>query len=248
MRGGAAGAKLAGMTRLLPLLAFVAAPASAAERAVAVVNFDRIRIDGPFDVRVTTRATPTATVVGDARALDGVSVRVEGGTLVVRANNAVWGERGRPRGIAAPVVEAGTRDLRSAAVVGGGALTIAGPVAAERVDLSVTGSGSLTAPGLRANELHATLIGTGQLTLGGAARTARVLGNGAGRIAAAELVANDVMVRTEGSTAVTITARYTATATSTGLGAIEILGRPDCKVKAQAGGPIRCFNAPAPGG
>ena len=26
--------------------------------------------------------------------------------------------------------------------------------------------------------------------------------------------------------------------------AIDILGRPDCKVKAQAGGPIRCFNAP----
>ena len=78
------------------------------------------------------------------------------------------------------------------------------------------------------------------MTLGGTARSARLLANGAGAITAERLVANDAVVRTDGSTAVTVTARYTATANSTGLGPITILGKPECKVRAAAGGPITC--------
>lgn len=221
----------------------IATPVAAAERSVAITNFDRIRVDGPFDVTVTTRATPTAVIAGDARALDGVSIAVDGGTLVVRANAGGWGERGRAAGVPAPRIRIQTRDLRSAAVIGGGVLAIAGPVAGDRIDLTVTGPGTLSAPAVRADQLIASLIGSGQMTLGGTARAARLLGNGSGQLAAGALTANDVIVRTDGSVAVTVTARYTATANSTGLGAIDILGQPDCKVKAQAGGPIRCFNA-----
>lgn len=228
------------MIRPLLALLFVGTPAVAAERSVAVVNFDRIRIDGAFDVRLTTRATPRATIGGDARALESVDVRVDGGTLVVRAGNTRWGERPVARGIAAPVVYLQTRDLRSAGVVGGGTLSIAGPVAADRVDLTVTGAGTLNAPQLAAGELTVTLIGPGQLTLAGTARRGRLLSNGSGTIAAGELTVGDLVVRTEGTTAVTVGARYTASATSTGLGPIAIVGRPECSVKALADGPIRC--------
>ena len=232
------------MPRALILLALIAAPAAAAERTVAITNFDRVRVDGPFEVRITTRMTPRAIVSGDARALDLVDVRVEGGTLVVHAARGGWGERPTARGVPAPVVTIQTRDLRSAGVVGGGKLSIAGPLSAERVDLNVTGPGTLTAPGVAATMLTATLLGTGEMTLGGTARTARLVGNGAGRIAASGLTVGDVMVRTEGSSAVAVTARFTATANSTGLGPIEILGKPECKGKAQAGGPIRCGGKP----
>lgn len=236
------------MPRLILTLALnfvlLAAPVAAAERSVAIVNFDRIRVDGPFDVTVTTRATPGATIFGDARTLDGVSIGVDGGTLVVRASNTGWGERGQARGLTAPAIRIQTRDLRAAAVIGSGALTVSGPVAGDRIDLTVTGAGTLAAPQVRADQLVATLIGTGRMTLGGTARSVRLLGNGSGQIAAGPLVANDAIVRTDGSVAVTVTARYTATANSTGLGAIDILGRPECKVKAQAGGPIRCGTVP----
>lgn len=233
------------MLRALPLAVLIAVPAGAAERSVAVTSFDRVRVDGPFEVRLTTRATPNATISGDARMLDLVSVRVDGGTLIVRAERGGWGERGRASGTA-PVIRVQTRDLKSASVIGGGRLTVAGPVMAERVDLSLTGAGSLSMPGLAAGQLVATLIGTGQMTLGGSARSARLIGNGAGRIAAEALTAGDVAVRTEGTTSVGVTARYTAVANSTGLGPIEILGRPECKGKAQAGGPIRCAGKPLP--
>lgn len=234
------------MTRSLIALALLAVPAAAAERRQTLTNFDRVRVDGPYEVQVTTRATPLARVSGDPRALDLVEVRVEGGTLVVRPNTAGWSERPRASGVPAPLIRLQTRDLRSLSVVGGGKLGVTGPVAAPRVDLTVTGAGRLAVPGLAAGEVVATLIGTGAISLGGTAQRARLIGNGAGEIAAAGLTVGDVVVRTEGSTAVTVTARYTATANSTGVGAIEILGKPDCRVRAQAGGPIRCFNAPRP--
>ncbi len=223
----------------------IVAPANAAERSVAVTSFERVRVDGPFEVRLTTRATPNATISGDARMLDLVSVRVDGGTLIVRAERGGWGERGRASG-PAPIIRVQTRDLKSASVIGGGRLTVTGPVMADRVDLSLTGAGSLNVPGVAAGQLVATLIGTGQLTLGGTTRSARLIGNGAGRIAAEGLTAGDATVRTEGTTSVGVTARFTAAAYSTGLGPIEILGRPECKGKAQAGGPIRCGGKPLP--
>ena len=232
------------MLRLLLLAALLAAPADAAERSVVVTSFDRIRVDGPFDVRLTTRATPGATIAGDARALDLVSVRVDGGMLIVRADRGGWGERGNAVSASAPVIRVQTRDLKSASVIGGGQLTVTGPVTAERVDLTVTGAGTLTTTGLAAGQVTATLIGTGAMTLAGTARGARLIGNGAGRIAAERLTAGDVTVRTDGTTAVGVTARFTAAAYSTGLGPIEILGRPECKGKAQAGGPIRCGGKP----
>lgn len=229
---------------LIAALLLGAVPATAAERTVAVTNFDRVRIDGPFAVTLTTRASPNAIVSGDPRALDMVSVTFDGGTLIVR-RNAAAAERA-PKNVPAPTVTLSTRDLRTVAVIGAGQFTVNGPVAAQRVDLTVTGAGSITAPALTADQLVATLIGTGQLNLGGTARSARLLANGAGEITAEGLVANEAIVRTDGSTAVTVTARYTATATSTGLGPITILGKPECKVRAVAGGPITCGTAKAP--
>ena len=66
------------MTYRLPLLVFAAlaasVPASAAERNFTVTGFDRIRIDGPYRVRLTTGVAPFAKASGSAAALQGVSI------------------------------------------------------------------------------------------------------------------------------------------------------------------------------
>ena len=226
---------------LVSTLLLSAVPAAAAERSVAVTNFDRVRIDGPFAVTLTTRASPNARVSGDPRVLETVSITFDGGTLVVRRDAAAAARA--PKNVVAPIIILSTRDLRTAAVIGAAQLTVDGPVAGPRIDLTVTGAGTIAAPALAADQLVATLIGTGQIALRGTARAARLLANGAGTIAAEDLVANDVVVRTDGSTAVTVTARYTANASSAGLGPITILGKPECKVRAAAGGPITCGTA-----
>ena len=65
-------------------LVLLAAPAGAAERNYSVTSFDRIRIDGPYQVTLKTNVAPFARASGTQAALDGVSIKVEGRTLVVR--------------------------------------------------------------------------------------------------------------------------------------------------------------------
>lgn len=241
LRRRAPGATSGAMRIALPFALLIAAgPALAADRSVAVTNFDRVRIDGPFSVTLTTRASPNARVSGDPRVLENVTVSFDGGILIIR-RNAAAADRA-PKNAPAPTITLSTRDLRSASVIGGGQLTVTGPVAAQRVDLTVTGAGVIEAPEIATDQLIATLIGTGEMKLGGTARSARLLSNGTGAIAAEGLVANEAVVRTDGPTAITVTARFTATASSTGLGPITILGKPDCKVRAVAGGPITCHD------
>ena len=231
------------MKRLLLPLLLIAAPASAAERGYVVTDFDRIRVDGPFEVHVTTRGSPMARASGPTGATDGLDIRVEGTTLIVRAGPRGWEALPRAGSPAAPVITLRTLNLRGATVIGGGKLDITGPVRGQRVDLGVTGSGSLAVPGLDADQLDATLLGGGSMTLGGRAARARLSTSGAGAIEATALVTGDLILRLDGSGSTTATARFTANVTTTGLGAATVYGKAACKVKAVAGGPILCGKA-----
>ena len=69
----------------------LAAPAIAAERHYSVTSFDRIRIDGGYRVTLATGVAPFATASGNQAALDGVTIDVQGRTLIVHADRAAWG-------------------------------------------------------------------------------------------------------------------------------------------------------------
>lgn len=228
----------------LPLL-LLAAPATAADRTYVVTDFDRIRIDGPFEVHVITKGTPMARASGPVGATDGLDLRVEGTTLIVRAGPRGWEALPKAGAPAAPVITVRTAMLRSAIVIGGGKVDIAGPVRGQRVDLSVTGSGSLTVPGLDADQFNATLSGDGSMKLGGRAAKARLSASGAGALEASALVTDDLVLRLGGPGSITANARYTASVTTSGVGAATVYGKATCKVKAAAGGPILCGKSAA---
>src|SRR5262245_8441523 len=80
---------------LLALLALASLPVAAAtpatERNFSVNGFDRIRIDGPYKVALKTNVAPYAKASGTPVSLDGVSIKVEGRTLVVRSGGSGWG-------------------------------------------------------------------------------------------------------------------------------------------------------------
>ena len=84
------------MRILLALAALaIAAPAQAATRNFGIDSFDKIRVDGPYTVTVTTGVAPFARASGKPGALDGVTVNVEGHTLVVRASLVIVGRLSR---------------------------------------------------------------------------------------------------------------------------------------------------------
>ena len=94
--------------------ALSASSATAAERTLSVTTFDKVRLDGPFSVRLTTGVSPFAKVSGSAAAIDAVSVDQQGRTLIIRGNPSSWGGNypGQSRG---PVeISVGTQDLSAA--------------------------------------------------------------------------------------------------------------------------------------
>jgi hypothetical protein len=221
------------MIRALPLLALLlSTPSAAEERRYMVTGFDRIRVEGPFEVRVTTGTPVGASASGDARALDGLSVRANGRTLVVsRGANAWGGYPGERRAL--PVVTVTTTLLRSATVLGGGRL-IMDRIGGQNVDLAVSGAGELLVTGVAADRLTAAVVGSGALTVGGTAQAARFQSNGPARIDASALQVRDLNVYAQGTGEGRFAAVRTAEVNAVGQGSVAVSGTPACKVVGDA--------------
>lgn len=222
------------------LLVLTAAfPAEAAERRFAVGSFDRVRVDGPFDVQIVTGASPRATVTGDGDVVERIDIDTEGNTLVVRARRDRWAERPNKAATAPPRVTLSTPSLATIAVLAGAAVRV-NRMVAPRITLSVGGSGTIAVAGIVSDRLSATLIGSGGLTLAGRAGVTTLSTNGPGSIDATGLQANDLTVRLDGNGETKAAARFTATIVNVGIGRVIVAGSPKCVVKADAGGPVSC--------
>lgn len=216
--------------------------AAAADRIYAVASFERIRVEGPYQVTLATGKSPQARASGEARAIEQLTVTLEGQTLIIRARPQAVGEV--PIRPSAPlIVTVQTPLLRSASVRGGGRLTLSG-MKAERVDLSVNGAGALDAAGIETDQLGATIIGAGTMRLAGRAGRAWLQLQGPGSYDATGLIANDLNVRSEGTGDTHAAARYTATIAASGLGSVIVDGKAACTVKSSGGGVISCGPAP----
>ncbi len=236
------------LRRLLALAPIaLAMPAHAADRSYVVTNFDRVRVNGPFEVRVEvgTGGGAAASASGDDRALGDLDISVQGTTLTVGKGTSGWGEQGKASG-APPVITLRSPSIRSAMVVGGGRLTIAGRTRTPRLDVQITGAGTIDASGIDADDVMVSVIGNGDVSLAGHAARARYSTNGGGSIAATALDAGDVLVILEGPGQTRASARYNADLTSRGLGLIAIAGNPRCVVRPQPAGPVQCGSGTPP--
>lgn len=222
---------------LLAALTLLSVPAAGAERTVGVGSFDRLRIDGAFDVRIVTGRSPRASLSGDAGALDLVDLRVDGTTLRLRRRSDTSPS---VRAAAMPVVVTlSAPKLVSASILGSASLQVTG-MRTERADLSVAGGGTIAVDGLRAEQANASIVGNGRITLSGRAMHVRLSTNGPGAIDAAKLVADDLVVRLDGPGETNAQARYVAMVSTTGLGRVVVSGKPKCTVRAPAGGAVLC--------
>jgi hypothetical protein len=231
------------MIRTLPLalLAFAAAaPAGAAERSYSVTDFDRVQVDGPYQVTVTTGLASSARAEGSTEALERVSVEVLGNTLRVRANRSGWG--GYPGERAGPVrLAVTTRELHAAMVVGSGSLDV-DRTKGLRVDLSVNGSGRLGVAAVEADNLVVGLLGGGRITLAGRAKQLKATIQGSGDLAAAGLSADDAQINADTAGIVTVAVARTVKLNATGPGDVEIIGSPSCALEGQGTGHVVCGN------
>ena len=226
------------MLALAALLA-AASPATATERRIMVTDFDRVLVEGPFEVALTTGRPSSATASGTPQALDRVSIDVQGRTLRVRPNRSAWG--GYPGRVAGgPVrIAISTRDLVAGAVAGPGSLAI-DRAKGLRVELNVTGSGRIGLAAVEADQLIIGLTGSGRITIAGKAKSLRATIRGTGDLDGAALRADDADIVTETAGTIALTANRAAKIRANGIGEVVIAGSPACTVTGLGGGYVRC--------
>lgn len=226
------------MKYVLLVAALFASPALAAERGLTLTDFDRVRVEGPYVVDITTGKSASGKLIGTQQALDRITVQVQDHTLVIRPNRSGWG--GNPDTDGGPVrVKITVPSLRTAWVNGSGVVTIAGMRGAT-LDLVLQGSGSLGVSGVQADRLSIGLTGAGSAALSGKASQVTIITRGGGALDASALATQDIRVSSEGSGDIKTAASRSAKVTSSGAGNIIVAGKPACIVSNVGAGSVVC--------
>lgn len=230
------------MLRIMPAfalaLALVASPAAAAERRYTLTDFDRIQVDGPFQVTLATGRALSAVASGDAKAIERVSIEVQGRTLRIRPNRSAWG--GYPgEGAGAVKIAVSTHDLRGATVVGSGSITI-DKARAMKFDAALSGSGRIGIGSVEADMLNLGLLGAGKLSVGGKVKSLRATITGSGDLDAAALSSDDAEIKADTSGTIGLGVRRAAKIKATGAGDVIIGGTPACTVEHTGSGRVSC--------
>jgi hypothetical protein len=214
---------------LLVATALLATPAAAATRNFGISSFDKIRVDGPFKVRLVTGKPPFARASGSSTALDRVSIEVLGRTLLVKANRGAWS--GYPGADSGPVeIELGTHELTSAWLNGSGTLHI-DKVKALSFDLSVHGSGAGGIADADVDQLRISVGGTAAALVAGRSGKLTAQVRGLSTLDAQKLTAKDADVSADGPATVLATVTGAAKVQAAGAATVTLTGGPACLAK-----------------
>lgn len=220
---------------LLALLALASLPAAAAEpttkRNYSVAGFDRIRIDGPYQVNLTTNVAPYARATGSARSLDGVSITVEGRTLVVRPGTSGWG--GYPGEGRGPVtIEVGAHDLKAAWLNSAGGLTV-NRIRGQNFELAIQGPGIARIDQIEVDQMKVGISGAGTVRLAGKAGKMTTTVRGTSAFEGDGLTVKDAVIGAEGPSIVRTAVTNSAKIDANGLASVTLTGGAACEVRAQ---------------
>ena len=222
------------MRSILPVTAFIlavsAGPAAAAERNYTITGYDRIRVDGPYSVKLTTGVAPFARATGEPAALDGVAIDVNGRTLVVRPNRSSWGSY--PGKTAGPVqIEVGTHELSAAWLNGAGSIAI-NRVKGLSFELSVQGAGSASVGEAAVDQMKVGIAGTGSATMAGTAGRVTTAVRGISTLDGTSLSVKDAVIVAEGPATVRLAVGNSAKINASGASQVALTGDPACTVTA----------------
>jgi hypothetical protein len=208
----------------------------AASRTRTLPDFDRIDLRGAGTVVVRQAAAASVSVQADEEALDKVRTEVRDGQLLVGLR--WWSALLAWRALRNVEVHVAAPRLRALTVSGAGRIVTPDPFDAERLELKLSGAGSLEVQ-VRAAAVDARLSGAGSISLVGSADTLEVTLTGAGRFDGSELRAGVVRVRSAGAGETVVFAAEKLDATLTGAGSIRYRGNPQVNSRVSGIGSVR---------
>jgi hypothetical protein len=210
-------------------LSGIAGSAHAATRNFGITSFEKVRVEGPFKVRLTTGVPPFASATGSQAALDAVAIEMRGNTLVVHGSSSSW--TGYPGQTAGPVeINLGTHELSAAWINGSGALAI-DKARGLSFDLSVQGSSAASIGRADVDQLSIAVVGTGSATLAGQVRKMTAVVRGISSLDVANLAAKDATLGVEGTATVAANVSNSVTVDGNGPITVRLTGGPACTLR-----------------
>lgn len=213
-----------------------AAAAPAATRDWRVSGFDKVDLTAAATVQIRNGADFAVHADGDQDLIRQLDIHPAQGTLIIG-----WVPGQGPRRI-------GNRRLTITVTmprISGATVTGAGMVSIDRAEASnfsarVGGAGTLKVAALRTGRASLDVSGAGTLDAAGSAD--RVIANmsGVGSIRAGTLTARAGQIDMSGTGSVTARIDGPAEVTLSGIGSVNILGRPQCVVHKSGWGSVRC--------
>jgi hypothetical protein len=209
--------------------AMIASPASAATRNFGITGFTKIRVDGPFIVRLATGVAPFARASGSSTGIDRVAIDVQGDTLVV--HNDINSSGGYPGKDLGPIqIDVGTHELSTAWLNGSGTLSI-DHVKGMRFDLSVQGSGVATIADAAVDQLTVGAQGTGAARLSGRAARLTAVARGISSLDLGGLAVKDATIGIEGAGTISASVSNAVKLDASGPATVRLAGKPACTLR-----------------
>lgn len=181
-------------------------PGSASETR-NVSDFRGIDLAGVIDADVTLGKPFSVVVSGEADLLSKVITRIDDGVLVIKTKSKLPRNTHLHASVTAP-------DLAS---------------------VSLSGVGDLKVTGVSNHELTISLSGVGSLSATGSTASLHVVSTGTGDIAAKSLAAKKAVVEMSGVGQTTLQATQALDAQLTGVGSIDVYGKPPQVKKSRTG-------------
>jgi hypothetical protein len=182
-------------------------------------NFDRLEVDGAFEVTVSQSPTYAITIQGDRRNLNDLVVAKAGSTLTIKYNTTIQREHTTLITIAMP-------ELRGASFSGASSSTIDGFKGGEKeMDITLSGASIGQWRG-ESKRCSINLSGASRLTVIGKSEQLVAGVSGASELLAYDLVAGIVSVDASGASKINVYASQTLNATAGGASLINYKGTP----------------------
>ena len=216
----------------LALVAFVS-PAHAQifsqpiERSYSVTSYDRVRVEGGLSVTLVTDVSPFARAKGKAADMDGLSIAMNGRTLVIRQSVA---NRQRSNNLGPVTIEIGTPAIRQVWVNGSGTLDI-DRVEGLEFDAAVNGAGRLRIGSVEADNFELLLNGAASAEVEGRVESGIIVVRGVSTLRGSGLNIEQVTLGVDGPGYVELGVSEQAEIDSVGAGTITIAGSPACTTR-----------------
>lgn len=201
-----------------------------------VKGFSRVSFGVAGKLIIKTGTQFSLTLEGDKKVIDEIETEVTGGKLIIKREH--WGMSLNDERV---IVNLTMPAIEGVGVSGSGRAEIADPLKADKLDLSVSGSGKILAENLDVDNLHCGISGSGDILLGsgGSIDNGDISISGSGNFSGENTEIDKLEVSVSGSGNCTCKVGDSLVARVSGSGNVAYIGNPKVDARVSGSGHVR---------